>query len=38
MKKRGTIGLLVDLILTIATGGLWLVWLAIKFLRNSHAK
>lgn len=34
-KKRGFFGLLVDLLLTILTGGLWLIWLLIKFLRNS---
>lgn len=34
MKKRGTFGLIVDLILTLMTGGLWLVWILIRFLRN----
>jgi len=34
MKKRGTFGLIVDLILTICTGGLWFLWLVIKYLRN----
>lgn len=38
MKKRSTLGLLLDLVLTIATGGLWLVWILIKYLRNSQAK
>lgn len=33
-KKRGTFGLIVDFLLTIFTGGLWLVWLIIKYLRN----
>lgn len=37
MKKRGFFGLLLDFILTILTGGLWLIWLIIKYLRNSHA-
>lgn len=32
-KKRGFFGLLIDLILTFLTGGLWLVWLVIKYLR-----
>lgn len=35
MKKRGTFGLLVDFVLTILTGGLWLIWLLIRYLRNS---
>ena len=34
-KKRGFFGLLIDLLLTIITGGLWLVWLLIRYLRNS---
>ena len=33
-QKRGTFGLIVDFLLTIITGGLWLVWLLIKYLRN----
>lgn len=33
-KKRGTGGLIFDLILTLFTGGLWLIWLLIKYLRN----
>ena len=35
MKKRSTIGLLLDLVLTILTGGLWLIWLLIRYLRQS---
>ena len=35
MKKRSTLGLLLDLILTILTGGLWLIWLLIRYLRQS---
>nr|DAN45291.1 MAG TPA: ubiquitinol-cytochrome C reductase [Caudoviricetes sp.]DAS21308.1 MAG TPA: ubiquitinol-cytochrome C reductase [Caudoviricetes sp.] len=38
MKRRGFLGLLIDLGLTVATGGLWLIWIIIKFLRNGHAK
>lgn len=34
MKKRGFFGLLLDLVLTIVTGGLWLVWILIQYLRN----
>ena len=33
-KKRGFGGLVIDFILTILTGGLWLIWLLIKYLRN----
>lgn len=32
-KKRGTLGILWDVILTILTGGLWLIWILIRFLR-----
>lgn len=35
MKKRSTLGLLLDLVLTILTGGLWLIWLLIRYLRQS---
>lgn len=35
MKKRGFFGLLLDFILTICTGGLWLVWILIRYLRQS---
>lgn len=35
MKKRSTLGLLLDFILVIATGGLWLIWLLIRYLRQS---
>lgn len=34
-KKRRTFGLLVDLILTVATGGLWLIWIIIRYLRSN---
>ncbi len=34
-KKRGTLGILLDVILTILTGGLWLIWILIRFLRNN---
>lgn len=33
MKNNGIFRLIIDFILTIATGGLWLVWLIIKYLR-----
>lgn len=32
-KKRGFWGLLLDFILVIMTGGLWLVWIIIRYLR-----
>lgn len=35
MKKRGLFGLIIDFILTIMTGGLWLIWLLIRYLRQS---
>lgn len=34
-KKRGMFGLIFDLIMTFATGGLWLIWILIRYLRNS---
>ncbi len=34
-KKRGTDGLILDLVLTICTGGLWLIWILIRYLRNN---
>lgn len=35
MKKRGLFGLFIDFILVFATGGIWLVWILIRYLRNS---
>ena len=34
-NKRGFFGLLFDFILTLATGGLWLVWILIRYLRSN---
>ena len=34
MKKRSTSGLILDFVLVIATGGLWLIWILIRYLRN----
>lgn len=34
-KKRGLFGLIVDFVLTILTGGLWLIWILIRYLRNN---
>ena len=33
--KRGMLGLILDFILVIATGGLWLIWILIRYLRSS---
>lgn len=35
MKKRGLFGLILDFVLVLATGGLWLIWLLIRYLRRS---
>lgn len=34
-QERSCLGLVIDFILVIVTGGLWLIWLLIKYLRNS---
>ena len=34
-KERGCFGLLLDLLLTICTGGIWLIWILIRYLRNN---
>lgn len=34
-KKRSTFGLILDIVLTVMTGGLWLIWILIKYLRNN---
>lgn len=34
MKKYTFANLIVDFILTMATGGLWLIWVVIKYLRT----
>lgn len=33
-KKYGCFGALVDIILVFCTGGLWLIWLFIKYVRT----
>ena len=33
-QKRGCFGLFIDVLLTCCTGGLWLVYLFIRYLRN----
>lgn len=30
---KGFIGILFDFIMTILTGGLWLIWIVIRYLR-----
>jgi hypothetical protein len=35
MKRRGILGLILDFVLVLCTGGLWLVWILIRFLRRS---
>jgi hypothetical protein len=34
-KKRGCLGLLLDVFLTCITGGLWLIYILIRYLRNN---
>lgn len=33
-KRYGMGNLLFDFIMTVITGGLWLIWVAVKFLRT----
>lgn len=35
MKKRGILGLIFDFVMVLVTGGVWLLWILIRFLRNS---
>lgn len=34
-KKRSTGGMILDLILVFATGGLWLIWILVRYLRSN---
>lgn len=34
MKKYTMFNLLFDFVMTIATGGFWLIWVLIKYLRT----
>ena len=34
-KRYGKVHILVDFLLTIFTGGLWLLWIFIRFLRSN---
>ena len=33
-KDSGGLGIMFDFIMTIMTGGLWLIWVLIRFLRT----
>lgn len=35
-KKSGFLGTLIDVILVFATGGLWLIWILVRFLRSNR--
>ena len=35
MKKKSIWGLVLDFILVLLTGGLWLIWILIRYLRKS---
>lgn len=35
MKKRGFWGLVLDFILVLLTGGLWFIWILIRYFRRS---
>ena len=34
MKRRSTLGLIIDFLLVFLTGGLWFVWILIRYFRN----
>lgn len=34
MKKYGFMNAIFDIVMTIITGGLWLIWLVIKYIRT----
>jgi hypothetical protein len=34
MKNYGCLNALFDIFMTIITGGLWLIWIVIKYLRT----
>jgi hypothetical protein len=34
MKKYGCGAILFDLLMTMATGGLWIIWIFVKYLRT----
>lgn len=35
VKKYTMVHLLLDVVLTFLTGGLWLIWIAIRFMRSN---
>lgn len=35
MKRYGLLSMIFDFAMTIATGGFWLVWVAVKYLRKN---
>lgn len=35
MHKRSLLGLIFDFFMVFATGGIWLIWLLIRYLRQS---
>lgn len=35
MKRRSLLGLMFDFVMVFLTGGLWLIWLLIRYLRRS---
>lgn len=34
-RRRSTAGLILDFVLVLLTGGLWFVWILIRYLRNN---
>lgn len=34
-RRRSTAGLILDFVLVLLTGGLWLIWILIRYLRNN---
>lgn len=34
-KKSGCLGVLFDFVMVLLTGGLWFIWIIIRFLRNN---
>lgn len=34
-KRYGTLHIFIDFLLTLLTGGLWLIWIVIRYLRSN---
>jgi hypothetical protein len=34
-RRRSIVGLILDFVLVLLTGGLWLIWILIRYLRNN---